>query len=176
MLAVEMVSVHRKDSVYAYLDLLETTVVKKLVSVKLAVVTGYVAKKLLNAYWARNWSVAKFSTDSLKRVRKIAGQMWIKNPISNFWHTLRYEKDVFSTLNQSTGSYCFDKWLAIYRKSRPNICGQFHDESINLVKEGEEERHKFILVSAINKLNEELKLNVELGIDVQFGNKYSEIH
>jgi hypothetical protein len=44
------------------------------------------------------------------------------------------------------------------------------------VKEGEEERHKFILVSAINKLNEELKLNVELGIDVQFGNKYSEIH
>jgi len=49
MLAVEMVSVHRKDSVYAYLDLLETTVVKKLVSVKLAVVTGYVAKKLLNA-------------------------------------------------------------------------------------------------------------------------------
>jgi hypothetical protein len=134
------------------------------------------ARKLLNAYWARNWSVAKFSTDNLKRIRKIAGQMWIKNPVSNFWHTLRYEKDVFSTLNQSTGAYCFDKWLAIYRKSRPNICGQFHDESINLVKEGEEERHKFILVSAINKLNEELKLNVELGIDVQFGNKYSEIH
>jgi hypothetical protein len=31
----------------------------------------------------------------------------------SFWHSLRYEKDVFSTLNQSTGAYCFDKWVAI---------------------------------------------------------------
>jgi len=60
--------------------------------------------------------------------------------------------------------------------ARPNIVGQFHDESINLVKKGDEQQHKLKLVSAINKLNKELKLNVDLGIDVQFGNKYSEIH
>ena len=27
--------------------------------------------------------------------------MWIQNPVSKFWHTLRYEKDVFSTLNKA---------------------------------------------------------------------------
>jgi len=134
------------------------------------------AKKLLNAYWERNWSVAEFAADNLKKVKLINGQMWVQNPVSKFWHTLRYEKDVFSTLNQSTGAYCFDKWVAYYRMARPNIVGQFHDESINLVKKGDEQQHKLKLVSAINKLNKELKLNVDLGIDVQFGNKYSEIH
>jgi DNA polymerase I-like protein with 3'-5' exonuclease and polymerase domains len=66
--------------------------------------------------------------------------------------------------------------MAYYLQVSPNIIGQFHDESINVVRKGQEEQHKMILVSAIEKLNKELKLNVELGIDVQFGNKYSEIH
>jgi|TARA_R110000803_G_scaffold145262_1_gene211096 DNA polymerase I-like protein with 3'-5' exonuclease and polymerase domains len=134
------------------------------------------AKKLLDAYWERNWSVAEFSKDNLKKVKTIAGQMWIQNPVSKFWHTLRYEKDVFSTLNQSTGAYCFDKWLFNYTKKRPNIIGQFHDESINVVKKGDEELHKQTLILAMEQLNKELKLNVELGIDVQFGKRYSEIH
>lgn len=134
------------------------------------------AKKLLDAYWERNWSVSSFTSDNLKKKKIVRGQMWVQNPVSKFWHTLRYDKDVFSTLNQSTGAYCFDKWLATYRSVRPNIIGQFHDESINLVKKGEEDYHREVLVSSINKLNEVLKLNVELGIDVQFGNKYSEIH
>ena len=38
------------------------------------------------------------------------------------------------------------------------------------------DKHKATLIAAMDKLNKELKLNVELGIDVQFGNKYSEIH
>jgi hypothetical protein len=134
------------------------------------------SKKLLDAYWARNWSVSKFSQDNLKKVKKINGQMWVQNPVSKFWHTLRYEKDVFSTLNQSTGAYCFDRWVALYLTARPNIVGQFHDESINLVKKGEEKHHTEVLTSAIKKLNEQLNLNVKLGIDVQYGQKYSEIH
>ena len=134
------------------------------------------AKKLLDAYWERNWSVASFTSDNLKKKKIVNGQMWVQNPVSKFWHTLRYDKDVFSTLNQSTGAYCFDKWVATYRSVRPNIVGQFHDESINLVRRGEEDQHRDVLVSSINKLNEVLKLNVNLGIDVQFGNKYSEIH
>jgi DNA polymerase I-like protein with 3'-5' exonuclease and polymerase domains len=134
------------------------------------------AKKLLDAYWERNWSVASFTSDNLKKKKIVNGQMWVQNPVSKFWHTLRYDKDVFSTLNQSTGAYCFDKWVATYRSVRPNIVGQFHDESINLVRRGEEDQHRNVLVSSINKLNEVLKLNVNLGIDVQFGNKYSEIH
>ena len=102
--------------------------------------------------------------------------MWVQNPVSKFWHSLRYEKDVFSTLNQSTGAYCFDKWVAYYMTKRPNILGQFHDESINQVRIGDESDHTATLIWAIEKVNQELKLNVDLGIDVQYGNTYSEIH
>jgi len=144
---------------------------------KLARETGmpiYKAKKLLEAYWDRNWSVKKFAED--QPIRKIGEEMWIQNPVSKFWHSLRYEKDAFSTINQSTGSYCFDRWVAIYRNKRSNIIGQFHDESINLIKEGEEKEHTEVLKSAVQRLNEQLKLNVSLGIDVQYGNNYAEVH
>jgi hypothetical protein len=132
------------------------------------------AQSLLDAYWKRNWSVKAFSES--QSIRKINGSMWVQNPVSGFWHSLRYEKDVFSTLNQSTGAYCFDKWVAYYRTRRPNIIGQFHDESINLVKEGEQNEHSDALNWAIEKLNQELKLNVDLGIDIQYGQRYSDVH
>ena len=132
------------------------------------------ASALLDTYWERNWSVKQFAED--QKLRKIDGEMWVQNPVSKFWHNLRYEKDAFSTINQSTGAYCFDKWVALYRTKRGNIIGQFHDESINLVKKGEEKQHTKALTWAIEKLNQELKLNVDLGIDVQYGQRYSEIH
>ena len=144
---------------------------------KLSRTTGMalpIAQGLLGAYWKRNWAVKKFSED--QKVRQINGEMWVQNPVSGFWHSLRYEKDVFSTLNQSTGAYCFDKWVAYYRTRRPNIIGQFHDESINLVKEGEQNEHSDALNWAIEKLNQELKLNVDLGIDIQYGQRYSDVH
>ncbi len=132
------------------------------------------ASALLDAYWERNWAVKKFAED--QKIRKIDGEMWVQNPVSKFWHNLRYEKDAFSTINQSTGAYCFDKWVALYRTKRGNIIGQFHDESINLVKKGDEQIHTDALLWAIKKLNEKLKLNVDLGIDVQYGLRYSDIH
>ena len=132
------------------------------------------ATVLLDAYWKRNWSVKEFAES--QPIRHIGGDMWIQNPVSKFWHSLRYEKDAFSTINQSTGSYCFDNWVAYYRTQRTNIVGQFHDESINVVRKGEEKEHTSVLNWAVSKLNEKLKLNVELGIDVQYGNNYAEIH
>ena len=144
---------------------------------KLSRETGMSVKKaqaLLDAYWKRNWSVRAFS--DAQKIRRIGEEMWIQNPVSKFWHSLRYEKDAFSTINQSTGSYCFDKWVAYYRMRRPNIVGQFHDESINVIKEGEQNEHTSVLTWAINKLNEQLKLNVDLGIDVQYGKTYADLH
>jgi len=132
------------------------------------------AAALLDAYWERNWAVKQFAED--QKIRKLDGEMWVQNPVSKFWHNLRYEKDAFSTINQSTGAYCFDKWVALYRTKRGNVIGQFHDESINLVKKGDEQEHTKVLIWAIEKLNKELKLNVDLGIDVQYGQRYSEIH
>ena len=144
---------------------------------KLARTTGMSeesAQELLDAYWKRNWSVKAFIDN--QKVRKINDEMWVQNPVSKFWHSLRYEKDVFSTLNQSTGAYCFDKWVAYYRTRRPNIIGQFHDESINLVRKGEEDEHSSALEWAIKKLNQNLKLNVDLGIEIQYGQRYSDVH
>jgi DNA polymerase I-like protein with 3'-5' exonuclease and polymerase domains len=132
------------------------------------------AKVLLDAYWERNWAVKQFAAD--QKIRTINGQMWVKNPVNNFWYSLRYEKDVFSTLNQSTGAYCFDQWVAHYLTKRPNIIGQFHDESINRINIGEEKEHEEVLRWAIDKVNEKLKLNIKLDIDVQFGLRYSDIH
>ena len=109
-------------------------------------------------------------------MKTVAGQMWVKNPVNKFWYSLRYEKDIFSTLNQGTGAYCFDQWVAHYLTRRPNIIGQFHDESVNRVKLGEEKEHESVLRWAIDRVNEKLKLNIKLDIDVQFGPRYSLIH
>lgn len=131
---------------------------------------------LLEAYWKRNWGIQEFSKDVLKTVKTVGGQMWIKNPVSGFWYSLRYEKDAFSTINQGTGVYCFDTWLAYYLSRRPNIVGQFHDESVNCIKDGEQAEHAEVLKWAIGKANEKLKLNIDLDIDVKFGLTYAEVH
>jgi DNA polymerase I-like protein with 3'-5' exonuclease and polymerase domains len=132
------------------------------------------AQKLLDAYWDRNWSVQQFVSE--QPIRRINEDMWVQNPVSKFWHSLRFEKDAFSTINQSTGAYCFDRWVALYRTRRSNIVGQFHDESINVIRKGEENVHTSTLQWAIEKLNEQLKLNVDLGIDIQYGNTYADVH
>ena len=69
-------------------------------------ITQAEAKAIIKAYWEKNWSVKQVADD--QKVRTIGKQMWILNPVSNFWYSLRYEKDKFSTLNQGTGVYCFD--------------------------------------------------------------------
>lgn len=144
---------------------------------KLARTTGMreaEAAQLLEAFWKINWAVQKVAASAERKV--VGGQMWVRNPVNGFWYALRYEKDIWSTLNQGTGAYCFDQWVAHYLTKRPNIIGQFHDESINQIRVGEEEEHMSVLKWAINKVNEKLKLNVNLDIDVQYGRKYSSIH
>lgn len=72
--------------------------------------------------------------------------------------------------------YCFDTWISNWRKVRSQLTGQFHDEIISCIPEGKEEAYETILRQAIDKTNDQLKLNVKLDIDVQFGKTYSEIH
>lgn len=132
------------------------------------------AQELLDSFWRLNWAVKKFAES--QEIKTVNGQMWIKNPVNGFWYSLRFKKDAFSTLNQSTGAYCFDQWTAHYLMKRPNIVGQFHDESINCIKRGEEEVHTQTLKWAIKAVNNKLKLNIDLDVDVQYGNRYSEIH
>ena len=132
------------------------------------------AKTLLAAFWSRNWAIEKVA--STVHVREVMDGMWLLNPVSGFWHSLRSDKDRFSTLNQSTGVFCFDTWVAICRKNGIKAVGQFHDEIIALVKKGDEGKVENLMHEAAIMLNDKVKLNVPLGTDVQFGNTYADIH
>jgi len=132
------------------------------------------AKVLLEAFWSRNWAIEKVAKNL--RVRELFGGMWLKNPVSGFWHSLRSDKDRFSTLNQSTGVYCFDSWVKECRGMGLETIGQFHDEIIVLTRGGDEDKTENIMQMSINNVNDAINLNVPLGTDVQFGNTYADIH
>jgi hypothetical protein len=132
------------------------------------------AKALLEAFWKRNWAIKAVA--SKIQVRELFGSMWLKNPVSGFWYSLRSEKDIFSTLNQSTGVYCFDKWLAIVKGFGTKVIAQFHDEWIGKVSEDHVLSTEVNVKDSIITLNEGLNLNVPLGCDIQFGPSYASIH
>lgn len=132
------------------------------------------AQSLLEAFWKRNWAIKAASGDF--KVKTVGKQMWIYNPVSKFWYSLRYDKDRWSTINQSTGVYCFDTWVSYIMSKRPQINGQFHDEVVLEIKKGHREDCTNLLRWAIDKTNEKLKLNVKLDISIQYGDTYGEIH
>lgn len=129
---------------------------------------------LVEKYWQRNWSVKQVAED--QKVKRCLDSSWLFNPVSKFWYSLRTDKDRFSTLNQGTGVFCFDIWIYNFRKIRPQITAQMHDEIILTVKKGSRKEIKKLLKDAIELTNKQLKLNRDLDIDVKFGNSYSEIH
>jgi hypothetical protein len=106
-----------------------------------------------------------------------AESLWLLNPVNRFWYSLRYPKDIFSTLNQGTGTYCFDVWVGNFRRKRPQLTGQMHDEVI-LCKEKDLDRDIFVrlLKHAVQRANKQLKLNRKLDVDIQFGSTYADIH
>lgn len=133
-----------------------------------------VGHKLHKAYWARNWSLKKIAEDCL--VKQCLGVKWLWNPVANMWYWLKTDKDKFSTLNQGTGTYCFDMWLKEVLKKRRQLTGQAHDEGIWEVKKGHREAATKLLKDAIQEVNKQLKLNRDLDVGVQFGESYAEIH
>lgn len=53
---------------------------------------------------------------------------------------------------------------------------QYHDEILFYLDENEIENVSQKLDKSIDETNEELKLNIQLGISKDFGNKYSDCH
>ena len=131
-------------------------------------------EKLYDAYWTRNWSLVAIADACV--VKQSRGLKWLWNPVAGLWVYLKAEKDRFSTLNQSTGTYCFDRWLYHTLEVRKQLTAQFHDEGIWELKKGNREAMTKILKDAVHKVNDELKLNRELDVDVAFGESYAEIH
>lgn len=132
------------------------------------------AAKLLKIYWERNKAILQIEEDTLTKT--IGEKKWLYNPISKYWYSLRNDKDKFSTLNQGSAVYCFDIWVTYLRQLGIKIALQMHDEVLFNVKKGKEEETKQLIELAIHKVNERLKLNIEIGCSVSFNNNYADCH
>ncbi len=133
------------------------------------------ATLLHKAYWERNWAIKKVAEDQIVKTTK-DGQMWLLNPISGFWYSLRSKKDRFSTLVQGTAAFVFDLWVRQVREKRPQLTAQFHDEIVLHIKKGHREECTALLNKAIQEVNDMLSLNREFSIGIQFGDTYADIH
>lgn len=125
-------------------------------------------------YWKRNKAVKLVARDCVWKT--VDNQMWLWNPVSRFWYSLRYQKDKFSTLNQGTGVYCFDTWVRNVRNNGIIIRLQYHDEIGFPLLKKDQELVKEKLKAAIQQTNEEVPLNVPLGISIDFGPNYADCH
>lgn len=148
---------------------------------KIALTTGMPlqqAQKLHKTYWDRNKAVKQVAASFKTKTTHFEGeeQMWLLNPVSGFWYSLRYEKDKFSTGNQGLGVYMFDLWVREVRLSGIKIMFQYHDEIAFHLKEFEQDIVKKKLLDSIEKVNKTVKLNVPLGVSVDFGKTYAEVH
>jgi hypothetical protein len=132
------------------------------------------AKVISEAYWQRNWSVKAISDSMVTKV--VEGSTWQYNPVSKLWYSLRSDKDKFSTLCQGTGTYLFDMWVGFILKERQQLTANFHDEIILEVKEGNKDKCIKLLQKSIQRVNNLLRLNRKLEVDIQFGKNYSKIH
>lgn len=135
------------------------------------------AKKVHTAYWERNKAIKLVSKDS--KVVTVRNQMWLLNPISGFYYSLRNEKDIFSVLCQSGGVFIFDMWLYNMRAKCLIPSLQYHDEALIYIKKlGAEERERVenILKESVKLVNRQLNLVRDMDIEVQFGDDYSQCH
>lgn len=132
------------------------------------------AQRLIDGYWRVHWAV-KEVTKTFK-IKKVGEELWVLNPISKFWHNLRNEKDAFSTVNQSSAVFCFNMWLAFITKEGYWPILQSHDDLMIRVKAGEEDKVKQVILKAMQKVNDKLKLNVALDCEVQIGNSADQTH
>jgi DNA polymerase I-like protein with 3'-5' exonuclease and polymerase domains len=134
------------------------------------------AKKLHETYWKRNKAVKQVSDAAI--VKTVSGKKWLFNPVSKFWYSLRAEKDKFSTLNQGTGVYCFDMYIKKVREKGIKISLQMHDEILFRLSDDPKSKERIIdnLQTSIREVNEEIKLNIPLGISIDFGYNYADCH
>ena len=126
------------------------------------------------AYWVRNKAVKEVANNTI--TKKIGEQLWLYNPISKLWYSLRVEKDIFSVLNQGTGAYVEDRWIFHMRKKGLKMILQYHDEVAFYLKKEDRDISEKMVHDSMEEVNKELQLNVPIKVSMDFGVKYSEIH
>lgn len=131
-------------------------------------------KRLRDAYWTKNKAILQIEDDLV--CKQIGAQKWILNPLSGFWLALRNEKDKFSLLNQNTATYVFDLWIAYMIQGGLEIPFFYHDEVLIDAKIEEKDKVVNIINSAIDKVNNKLKLNITVACGIQMNSNYAEAH
>lgn len=139
--------------------------------------------KLFEGYWKLQWSV-KVIADEQYVFEDSRNKKWLVNPVNGFCYSLRKDADRFSTLAQGTGSYIFDLWvdkvetLMEDRHGVKRLIYSAHDEFATRVKDRPKAKESIesITQEALEMVNIDLKLRREMGCDVQFGKRYSDIH
>ena len=132
------------------------------------------ANNFHDAYWIRNKAVKQVADSVITKT--INNQLWLFNPISKLWYSVRVQKDIFSVLNQGTGAYVEDRWIFYMRKRGLKMILQYHDEVAMYLKKEDKEFVRTSIEQAMEDVNKELQLNVSISVSIDFGKKYSEIH
>lgn len=130
--------------------------------------------KLIDAYWVKNKCVRTFSESC--ETKTVNGQLWVKNPLNNYYYSLRSTKDIFSTVNQGTGDYIFTLWQHNLMNMGVKLYGGWHDEIVTCCKPEDCDEVVAKLKKAMELVNKQLKLKVPVGIDYKIGTSYSEVH
>jgi hypothetical protein len=141
-----------------------------------------VGKALVKAYKKVNWSIEKIAKSQTRKT--VSHGTYQLNPYNGIWYHLKTEKDAFSTLVQGTGSYVLDLWLKFQFDLRgtenhqfdSKLLATFHDEQILEVLKGDEDKAYKLIKEAIGKVNSCFKLEIPFDCDIQFGERYADIH
>jgi hypothetical protein len=132
------------------------------------------AQKLIEAYWKIHFAV-KVATEGFK-VKKVGNESWVYNPISKFYYYIRNTKDIFSVVNQSSAVYCFNMWVWNCTQMGIFPVTQSHDDSAYVVDEADVAKTENIIDEAMNRVNKQLRLNVQLACETQVGDNIAETH
>lgn len=132
------------------------------------------AQKLIDSYWVIHWAVKEVAESF--EIKTVNGQMWIFCPISKFWHPIRYTKDSFSVVNQSSAVYCFNMWLWNITQQGVFPILQTHDDCLLRCNKENTQKYVDVFNTAMDRVNKQLKLNVELACEVQIGDNFAETH
>lgn len=133
-----------------------------------------VAESVHKGYWEKHKSINQFSAAVEKKT--VRGQMWLKQPISGFWYSLRTDKDVFSTCVQSSGVRVFDLWVRNIRRKGIKVSANWHDEILVECPEDRLPEYKQLIQAAMDEVNDELQLSVKIECSMEVGKRYSDVH
>lgn len=146
-------------------------------------------QNLVQSYKKLNWSINAVADEQVKI--KTSFGMFQLNPLNGLLYNLKVAKDSFSTLIQGSGSYILDLWLLnIYghldkgtfgvTHADVKLLATFHDELILEFDVELKETVRDLVRVSLEDVNTAMlgsgRITIPFGCDIQFGERYSEIH